>query len=228
MIPRLQLLPQQTPARCLFGTGMTAGMMFEQEQKRSRTSSWSTTSGMPHSSARHLMRLLSSGGRSGGRFRFARGDEANIRKAWEIRAAKRHRGMMHNIREKGAPHHWIPDDIFRRYVDYWASVDFQAKRRANKSNRASIIGGSLHTGGRPLTLPLQRRWFATELGSVPSQSEVFLRTHTRKKDRGQFVNERSEQQIEQYKAEIKRLEDERAARIAADELAGPPIDEDEV
>ncbi|MED6185901.1 hypothetical protein PIB30_061569 [Stylosanthes scabra] len=69
---------------------------------------------------------------------------------------------------------------------------------------------------------------ATELGRVPLQSEVFLRTHTRKKDRGQFVDERSEQQIEQHKAEIKRLEDKRAARIAASEPAGPPIDEDEV
>ncbi|MED6115567.1 hypothetical protein PIB30_091874, partial [Stylosanthes scabra] len=69
---------------------------------------------------------------------------------------------------------------------------------------------------------------ATELGRVPSQSEVFLRTHTRKKDRGQFVDERSEQQIEQHKAEIKHLEDELAARIAAGEPAGPPIDEDEV
>ncbi|MED6174456.1 hypothetical protein PIB30_069182 [Stylosanthes scabra] len=81
---------------------------------------------------------------------------------------------------------------------------------------------------RPLTLPLQRRWYATELGRVPSQSEVFLRTHTRKKDHGQFVDEWSEQQIEQHKAEIKRLEDERAARIAAGEPAGPPIDKDEV
>ncbi|MED6149751.1 hypothetical protein PIB30_065576 [Stylosanthes scabra] len=49
------------------------------------------------------------------RFRFRRGDEANMRKAWESRAAKRHRGLMHNIREKGAPHDWIPNDIFARY-----------------------------------------------------------------------------------------------------------------
>ncbi|MED6207157.1 hypothetical protein PIB30_033257 [Stylosanthes scabra] len=135
-------------------------------------------------------------------FWFARGNEANIRKAWEIRAAKRHRGMMHNIREKGAPHHWIPDDIFRRYVDYWASADFQARRRANKSNRASITGGSLHTGGST-TYPATAKKMATELGRVPSQSE------------------------EQHNVEIKCLEDERAARIAAGEPAGPPIDEDE-
>ncbi|MED6169601.1 hypothetical protein PIB30_022670 [Stylosanthes scabra] len=58
------------------------------------------------------------------RFRFRRGDEANMRKAWESRAAKRHRGLMHNIREKGAPHDWIPDDIFARYEAFWRSPEY--------------------------------------------------------------------------------------------------------
>ncbi|MED6221599.1 hypothetical protein PIB30_056352 [Stylosanthes scabra] len=56
----------------------------------------------PPSSAKHLMRQSSSDGSSG---EFRRGDEANMRKAWEIRAAKHHRGLMHKIREAGAPHH---------------------------------------------------------------------------------------------------------------------------
>ncbi|MED6125212.1 hypothetical protein PIB30_066524 [Stylosanthes scabra] len=75
------------------------------------------------------------------RFRFRRGDEANMRKAWETRAAKRHRGIMHNIREKGAPHDWIPDDIFARYEAFWRSPEYRAMRRANKTNRASSTGG---------------------------------------------------------------------------------------
>ncbi|MED6225960.1 hypothetical protein PIB30_098634, partial [Stylosanthes scabra] len=153
------------------------------------------------------------------RFRFARGDEANIRQAWEIMAAKRHWGMMHNIREKGAPHHWIPDDIFRRYVDYWASADYQAMWRANKSNRASSTGGSLYTGGS-ITYPATAKKMAAELGRVPSESEVFMWTHTRKKDRGQFVDERSEQQIEQHKAEIKRIDDECTFRSRRSLISG--------
>ncbi|MED6120669.1 hypothetical protein PIB30_022951, partial [Stylosanthes scabra] len=36
-------------------------------------------------------------------------------------------------------------------------------------------------------------------------SEVFLWTHTKKKDRGQFVDERSEQRMELYKAEMNAL-----------------------
>ncbi|MED6160560.1 hypothetical protein PIB30_052499 [Stylosanthes scabra] len=137
------------------------------------------------------------------RFRFRRGDEANMHKAWEIRTAKCHRGMIHNICEKGAPHHWIPDDIFRR------------------------CGGPT----RPTTLPALVDHFTkgvAEIGRDPTQSEVFLRTHTKKKDRGQFVYSRSEQHMELHKAEMKRLEDERVARIAAGEPADPPIDEDEV
>ncbi|MED6126134.1 hypothetical protein PIB30_075408 [Stylosanthes scabra] len=149
------------------------------------------------------------------RVRFARGDEADIGKAWEIRAAKRHQGMMHNIREKGAPHHWIPDDIFRRYLDYWDSADYQAKRRANKFNRASSTGESLHTGGRPVILPLQRRW-RQSLGTYLRRVRYLY---------GPTPGKRI---AEQHKGEIKRLEDERAARIAACKPAGPPIDEDEV
>ncbi|MED6108981.1 hypothetical protein PIB30_029206 [Stylosanthes scabra] len=69
---------------------------------------------------------------------------------------------------------------------------------------------------------------AIELGRPPTQSEVFVRTHTKKKDQGQFVDTRSEQFVEAVKVEVKRLEDERDARIAARLSPGPPIDEDEV
>ncbi|MED6187551.1 hypothetical protein PIB30_077558 [Stylosanthes scabra] len=100
-------------------------------------------------------------------------------------------------------------------------------RRTNKSNRASSTGGSLHTGGS-ITYPAIAKKMAVEIGCESTQSEVFVRTHTKKKDRGQYVDDRSEQMIELYKAEVKRLEDEREARIAAGEPAGPPIDEDEV
>ncbi|MED6127804.1 hypothetical protein PIB30_091647 [Stylosanthes scabra] len=68
---------------------------------------------------------------------------------------------------------------------------------------------------------------AIELGRPPTQSEVFVQTHTKKKDQGQYVDTRSEQFVA-VKDEVKRLEDERDARIAAGLPPGPPIDEDEV
>ncbi|MED6145790.1 hypothetical protein PIB30_028550 [Stylosanthes scabra] len=76
-------------------------------------------------------------------------------------------------------------------------------RRANKTNRASSTGGSLHTGGS-ITYPATTKKMAIELGRPPTQSE------------------------EAVKAEVKRLEDERDARITAGLPPGPPMDEDEV
>ncbi|MED6221600.1 hypothetical protein PIB30_056353 [Stylosanthes scabra] len=92
--------------------------------------------------------------------------------------------------------------------------EYQAMWRANKANHASSTGGSLHTGGL-ITYPATAKKMAIELGREPTQSEVFVRTHTKKK-------------IRAHKAEMKRLEDECTARIAAGEPAGPPINEDEV
>ncbi|MED6206342.1 hypothetical protein PIB30_025887 [Stylosanthes scabra] len=138
------------------------------------------------------------------RFRFPRGDEANMRKAWESKVAKRHRGLMHNIQEKGAPHDWIPDDIFARYEAFWRSPEYQAMRRANKTNRASSTGGSLHTGGS-ITYPATAKKMAIELGRPPTQSEVFVRTHTKKKDQGQYVDARFEQFVRQSRLRLSAL-----------------------
>ncbi|MED6200885.1 hypothetical protein PIB30_089744 [Stylosanthes scabra] len=90
-------------------------------------------------------------------------------------------------------------------------------RRANKTNRASSTGGSLHTGGS-----------ITYLATAKKMSEVFVRIHTKKKDQGQYVDTRSEQFVEAIKAEVKHLEDEYDARIAAGLPPGPPIHDDEV
>ncbi|MED6204283.1 hypothetical protein PIB30_007754 [Stylosanthes scabra] len=73
---------------------------------------------------------------------------------------------------------------------------------------------------RPFDSPTPHR----ELGRAPTQSEEFVRTHTKKKDQGQFVDTRSKQFVEAVKAKMKRLEDERAARIAAGEPAVDPED----
>ncbi|MED6127344.1 hypothetical protein PIB30_087260, partial [Stylosanthes scabra] len=70
-----------------------------------------------------------------------------MRGAWLARAAKRLRELFHSIREKGYPSDWIPDDIFKQLKEYWASNEYLALKRTNKSNRASSAGGSLHTGG---------------------------------------------------------------------------------
>ncbi|MED6184622.1 hypothetical protein PIB30_049200 [Stylosanthes scabra] len=86
-------------------------------------------------------------------------------------------------------------------------------RRANKANRASGTGGSLHTGGS-ITYPSTAKKMS--LGALLRRVRYSCGPTQRKKIG------------ETHKAEMKRLEDERAARIAAWEPAGPHIDEDEI
>ncbi|MED6140084.1 hypothetical protein PIB30_089803 [Stylosanthes scabra] len=111
--------------------------------------------------------------------------------AWLARAAKRLRELFHGIHEKGYPSNWIPDDIFKQLKKYWASDEYMALKRTNKANRASSAGGSLHTGGS-ITYPATAKKILEELGHTPTQSEVFTQTHTKKKDRGQWVDRRAE------------------------------------
>ncbi|MED6223060.1 hypothetical protein PIB30_070355, partial [Stylosanthes scabra] len=61
----------------------------------------------------------------------------------------------------------------------------------NKANRASSTGGSLHTEGS-ISYPATAEKMLEELGRTPSQSKVFMRTHTKKKDRSQWVDKRAE------------------------------------
>ncbi|MED6185441.1 hypothetical protein PIB30_057102 [Stylosanthes scabra] len=144
-------------------------------------------------------------------FRFRKGESEKMHDAWLARAAKRLRELFH-------------DDILRCLKEYWASEEYQALKRTNKANRASSAGGSLHTR-RSITYPATTE--KMELGCTPTQSEVFTRTHKKKKDRGQWVDKRVEDTNQLYEEGIKRLEVERVALIAAG-CPEPPIDYDEV
>ncbi|MED6119364.1 hypothetical protein PIB30_011167 [Stylosanthes scabra] len=127
---------------------------------------------------------------------------------------------MHVIRNKGAPHGWIRDDLWDKLVEFWRQEDFKKLKRVKKKNRASSTNGSLHTG-RSTTYEVLK------LGRTPTQSEVFARTHTQKEDR-EWVDKRSADVNDAYDAELKRLQDERQAIIDAggpEPPSPPPIDE---
>ncbi|MED6202009.1 hypothetical protein PIB30_101104, partial [Stylosanthes scabra] len=79
---------------------------------------------------------------------YLRWDGGNwIYSSWQQRAAKRLRDLFHEIRNKGAPHPWIRDDLWDQLVEFWRQEDFKKLKEVNKQNRASSMGGSLHTGG---------------------------------------------------------------------------------
>ncbi|MED6149896.1 hypothetical protein PIB30_067047 [Stylosanthes scabra] len=62
------------------------------------------------------------GGTVGG---LQRGYELKIYESWRQRAAKRLQELFHEIWKKGAPHGWIPEDIFARLVEFWRQEDFK-------------------------------------------------------------------------------------------------------
>ncbi|MED6213937.1 hypothetical protein PIB30_098274 [Stylosanthes scabra] len=143
-------------------------------------------------------------------FKFRKGESEKMHDAWLARAAKRLQKLFHGIRERGYPSDWIPNDIFKQLKEYWASEEYLALKRTNKANRASSASGSLYTGGS-ITYPT----------TAEKMNEVFTRTHTKKKDRGQWVDKRADDTNQQYEEEIKRIEEERAALIAAGCLEPP-------
>ncbi|MED6210527.1 hypothetical protein PIB30_064899, partial [Stylosanthes scabra] len=88
------------------------------------------------------------------------GYELKIYESWGQRASKRLRELFHEIRKKGAPHGWIPEDIFGRLVGFWRHDDFKRLQRTNTKNRASETDGSMHTGGST-TYPATRERMIT-------------------------------------------------------------------
>ncbi|MED6112764.1 hypothetical protein PIB30_064652, partial [Stylosanthes scabra] len=51
-------------------------------------------------------------------FRLLRDYDFAIYESWQMRAAKRLREMMYEIRNKGALHGWIRDDFWDRLVEF--------------------------------------------------------------------------------------------------------------
>ncbi|MED6149265.1 hypothetical protein PIB30_060745 [Stylosanthes scabra] len=52
-------------------------------------------------------------------FRLQRGYEHRIYESCRMRDSKRLREIMHGIRNKGAPHGWIQEDLWARLVEFW-------------------------------------------------------------------------------------------------------------
>ncbi|MED6151800.1 hypothetical protein PIB30_085882, partial [Stylosanthes scabra] len=157
-----------------------------------------------------------------------------------LRASKRLRELFHEIRKKGAPHGWIPEDIFARLVEFWRQDDFKKLQQTNTKSRASETGESMHTGGSTTYLATRERMFI-EMGRTPSFSEVFVRTHTCKKDCYEWVDKRSHDcKVDStsllrltslttlFEVEKNRLEVERQAIIVAGGPEPPPIDEETI
>ncbi|MED6146033.1 hypothetical protein PIB30_030826 [Stylosanthes scabra] len=132
-------------------------------------------------------------------FRLQRGYEYAIYQSWRMRAAKRLREIMHEIRNLGALHGWIRDDLWDQLEEFWRQENFKKLKQTNKRNRAFETGGSLHTGDPPHTRPRESGW------------------------RRSWGDNRHRVG---YEEDLKRLKAERQAIIDAGGPEPPPIDED--
>ncbi|MED6196107.1 hypothetical protein PIB30_044167 [Stylosanthes scabra] len=109
-------------------------------------------------------------------FRLQRGYEVRIYSSWQQRAAKSLRDLFHEIRNKGAPHPWIRDDLWDQLVEFWRQEDFKKLKEVNKQNRASSTGGSLHTGYSTTYEATRDRMeaFLTELKRLQAKRQALM------------------------------------------------------
>ncbi|MED6127366.1 hypothetical protein PIB30_087473 [Stylosanthes scabra] len=96
--------------------------------------------------------------------------------------------------------------VIRKTFNYHMGRIFQQmlrKRRSatNKVNRASAKGGLLHCGGS-VTIPSTQKQIAKELNREPTIAEVFKQTLTRKRNKEEWVDERSERLNDVFIAEL--------------------------
>ncbi|XP_052171722.1 uncharacterized protein LOC127787696 [Diospyros lotus] len=85
---------------------------------------------------------------------------------------------------------WMPLSVFEALKEYWNSAEFKDKSEKGKKNRASDVGGSMHTCSS-VPMSEHKKRLSRQFGRPPTQAELFLATH-RRKDNSEFVDRRSE------------------------------------
>ncbi|XP_052191205.1 uncharacterized protein LOC127800559 [Diospyros lotus] len=85
---------------------------------------------------------------------------------------------------------WMPLSVFEALKEYWNSAEFKDKSEKGKKNRASDVGGSMHTCGS-VPMSEHKKRLSRQFGRPPTQAELFLATQRRKDNFG-FVDRRSE------------------------------------
>ncbi|MED6209573.1 hypothetical protein PIB30_055997 [Stylosanthes scabra] len=113
-----------------------------------------------------------------------------VRKTFDYRMGRIVQQMLRKVRlgnEESTG--WITPALKREVRNKFATDEgFQRRSATNKVNRASAKGGSLHCGGST-TIPSTQERMAKELNREPTLAEVFKQTHTRKRNKEEWVDE---------------------------------------
>ncbi|GAU42782.1 hypothetical protein TSUD_34260 [Trifolium subterraneum] len=116
-------------------------------------------------------------------------DEFELKNIFKGKGSERLSEMLTEVRNKRKCPSWIGENAWKWLHKTWNNAPYKLKSAQAKQNRASAKGGSVHTGGSISTKEHVIR-MRRELGREPTFDEVFLRTHTKKKD-SSWVDERA-------------------------------------
>ncbi|XP_027911469.1 uncharacterized protein LOC114170184 [Vigna unguiculata] len=140
------------------------------------------------------------------RFKWAPEHEIAIKRNFNSRASHRLSKLFRYARMARERPEWIPNDVWTRLLEHWNSPSYWSKCITTKKNRASEIGGTLHTGGSITTYEHDLR-MARELGRHVFLDEVFQQTHIRK-GTGEYVDERSRKTNEEFQTRLSQVRSE--------------------
>ncbi|CAA0813189.1 Unknown protein [Striga hermonthica] len=170
------------------------------------------------------------------KFKWSPGKTEKVRRAFNRSSAERLKGMFNRARSRAmklcngsknpkdwvhyAPG-WLDDEYWQQIIDkHWANEKYEMKCKIAKQNRETTKGNSMakHTGGSIPFVAHRKQMEMKKKGKV-TQSELFARTHKRQKGTGDYVDDKSKDVSEKYKAALE-------AKYGPDMLDEPMFDAD--
>ncbi|XP_057994922.1 uncharacterized protein LOC131175239 [Hevea brasiliensis] len=120
-------------------------------------------------------------------------NEAVIKDAWRIKAAKRYKDMMTDLKNSRKKPSYISEETWENFEQYWNEPKVIRQSELYSRNRRGAVnapGPSTHTGGSITYIEWSDK-LGKELGRKPTPTELFVHTHTRKHDKETFVDKKS-------------------------------------
>ncbi|KAL3380019.1 hypothetical protein AABB24_000577 [Solanum stoloniferum] len=109
--------------------------------------------------------------------------ENKINSIFERNARIRVTKMLFEARKSNKKPCWLREDIWVKSLEKWNTPEFKKKCERGKAARASIKGGSLHTGGS-MSFPGHKRKMTKLKGEEVFNVEVFEETHKKRNKDG--------------------------------------------
>ncbi|XP_047266761.1 uncharacterized protein LOC124897657 [Capsicum annuum] len=107
-----------------------------------------------------------------------------VDRIFRLKVALRVKEHLYKSRNKLVKHGWLNDEVWSKFLILWDILEYKVKRERGKANRASEIGGSLHTGGSMSFATHQRRPKFLNGGVDVPLTTVFEAIHRKKNPDG--------------------------------------------